>query len=79
MHDIVRKFSAEKKINIEAISDSKLQLESEKSVFNLNCLSASEIPVTDENFTDNEFSIKSKQLLKLLKVLKILKLLRKTY
>ena len=45
---------------------SKLQVESEKSVFNLNCISASEFPLTDENFNQNEFSIKSKQLLKLL-------------
>ena len=43
-----------------------LQVESEKSVFNLNCISASEFPLTDENFNQNEFSIKSKQLLKLL-------------
>ena len=35
-----------------------------KSVFNLNCISASEFPLTDENFNQNEFSIKSKQLLK---------------
>ena len=38
----------------------------EKSVFNLNCISASEFPLTDEDFNDNEFSIKSKYLLKLL-------------
>ena len=41
-------------------------LESEKSIFNLNCLSPSEFPLTDENFNQNEFVIKSKQLLKLL-------------
>ena len=44
----------------------KLHLESEKSIFNLNCINASEFPVTDENFNQNEFVIKSKQLLKLL-------------
>jgi len=32
----------------------------------LNCISASEFPLTDENFNQNEFIIKSKQLLKLL-------------
>ena len=66
MYDIVRKFSAGKKINFSYITENKLHLESEKSVFNLNCISAAEFPLTDENFNQNEFSIKSKQLLKLL-------------
>ena len=66
MYDIVRKFSSGKKINISLSSGSKLQLESEKSIFNLNCINPSEFPLTDENFNQNEFSIKSKQLLKLL-------------
>ena len=66
MYDIVRKFSSGKKINLSLSNKSKLQLESEKSVFNLNCISASEFPLTDESFNQNEFIIKSKQLLKLL-------------
>ena len=66
MYDIVRKFSSGKKINFNLASENKIQVESEKSIFNLNCLPASEFPVTDENFTGNEFIIKSKQLLKLL-------------
>ena len=66
MYDIVRKFSSGKKINLTLNNTSKLQLESEKSIFNLNCISASEFPLTDENFNENQFSIKSKQLLKLL-------------
>ena len=66
MYDIIRKFSSGKKINLSLTNVSKLQVESEKSVFNLNCISASEFPLTDENFNQNEFSIKSKQLLKLL-------------
>ena len=45
---------------------SKLQLESDKSIFNLNCINPSEFPLTDENFNENEFSINSKSLLKLL-------------
>ncbi len=65
MYDIVRKFSSGKKINV-TLNDLKLHLESEKSIFNLNCISASEFPLTDENFNQNEFVIKSKQLLKLL-------------
>ena len=66
IYDIVRKFSSGNKINFSNPSENKLQLESEKSVFNLNCINASEFPLTDENFNDNEFSIKSKELLKLL-------------
>ena len=66
IYDIVRKFSSGKKINFSNIGENKLHLESEKSVFNLNCISAAEFPLTDENFNQNEFSLKSKQLLKLL-------------
>ena len=58
MYDIVR-------INL-SLTDNKLQLESEKSIFNLNCISPSEFPLTDENFNENEFTIYSKKLLKLL-------------
>ena len=66
MYDIVRKLSSGKKINLNLTDTSKLHLESEKSIFNLNCISASEFPLTDENFNENEFIIKSKELLKLL-------------
>ena len=66
MYDIIRKFSSGKKINLTLNDKNKLHLESEKSIFNLNCISASEFPLTDENFNQNEFTIKSKQLLKLL-------------
>ena len=66
MYDIIRKFSSGKKINLSLTDVSKLQVESEKSIFNLNCISATEFPLTDENFNQNEFVIKSKQLLKLL-------------
>jgi len=66
MYDIVRKFSSGKKINLSLSEENRLHLESEKSVFNLNCLSPSEFPVTEENFNHNEFVVKSKQFLKLL-------------
>ncbi len=66
MYDIIRKFNSGKKINLSLSDISKLQVESEKSIFNLNCISATEFPLTDENFNQNEFIIKSKQLLKLL-------------
>ena len=66
MYDIVRKFASGQKINLNLTDASKLNLESEKSIFNLNCISASEFPITDENFDENQFSINSKHLLKLL-------------
>ena len=66
MYDIVRKFTSGKKVNCSLSDTNKLQLESDKSIFNLNCISSSEFPLTDENFNDNEFSINSKKLLKLL-------------
>ena len=66
IYDIVRKISSGKKINLTLNDKNKLHLESEKSIFNLNCISHSEFPVTDENFNHNEFSIKSKHFLKLL-------------
>jgi len=66
LYDIIRKFSSGKKINFSFSGENKLQLESENSVFHLNCISASEFPITDENFNQNQFSIKSKVLLKLL-------------
>ena len=66
MYDIIRKFSSGKKINLSLTDVSKLQLESEKSIFNLNCISPSEFPLTEENFNENEFLINSKKLLKLL-------------
>ena len=66
MYDIIRKLSSGKKINLSLSDESKLQVESEKSIFHLNCINSSEFPLTDENFNQNEFTIKSKQLLKLL-------------
>jgi len=66
MYDIIRKLNSGKKINLSLTDISKLQVESEKSIFNLNCISATEFPLTEENFNQNEFIIKSKQLLKLL-------------
>ena len=62
---LLEKFHLEK-INLTLNNESKLHLESEKSIFNLNCISASEFPLTEENFNQNEFLIKSKELLKLL-------------
>ena len=66
MYDIIRKFSSGKKINLSLSGENSLHVESEKSFFNLRCINPSEFPITEENFNENEFVIKSKQLLKLL-------------
>ena len=66
LYDIIRKFSPGKKINFSFSGENKLQLESEKSVFHLNCIKSSEFPITDENFNENQFNIKAKSLLKLM-------------
>ena len=66
MYDIVRKFNNEKKINFNLVSENKINLESDNSSFNLNCLKASEFPITEANFRENEFTLNSKKLLKLL-------------
>tara|TARA_B100000131_G_scaffold293089_1_gene308100 strand:+ start:1053 stop:2165 length:1113 start_codon:yes stop_codon:yes gene_type:complete len=66
MYDIIRKIPSGSKINFNQSSENKIQIESEKSLFNLNCISASEFPVTDENFNQNEFQLNSKEFLKLL-------------
>ena len=58
IYDIVRKLSSGKKINLTLNDTNKLHVESEQSNFNLNCLSPSEFPLTDENFNQNEFIIK---------------------
>jgi len=62
----VRKFNNEKKVNFNLVSENKINLESDKSSFNLNCLKASEFPITESNFNENKFSLNSKKLLKLL-------------
>ena len=53
-----------KKINFNLVNENKINLESDKSSFNLNCLKASEFPITDENFKENEFKINSKAVVK---------------
>ena len=66
MYDIIRKFSSGKKINFNLATENKIQVESEKSIFNLNCISASEFPITEEKFNQDALTLNSKQLLKLM-------------
>ena len=66
IYDIVRKLSSGSEINFNLVNENKLQLVSEKSKFNLLCLSPKDFPLVDENFNDNEFTIDSKSMLKLL-------------
>ena len=65
LYDIVRKFNNEK-INFYLASENKINLESDNSSFNLNCLKATDFPITQSNFKENEFILNSKKLLKLL-------------
>ena len=66
MHDIVRKFSVGKKINVETISESKIQLESEKSVFKLNCIDTKEFPLSEDELSGEALTLNSQKFLKLL-------------
>ena len=57
MYDIIRKFSSGKKINFSLSGENKLTTWNQKNLFFiLNCINASEFPLTDENFNQNEFS-----------------------
>ena len=66
MYDIVRKFSVGKKINVETITESKLQLESEKSIFKLNSIEAKEFPLSEDDLTGEDITLNSQSFLKLL-------------
>ena len=66
IYDIVRNLSQGSEINFNLMNENKLQLECDKSRFNLLCLSPSDFPLIDENFNDNEFTVDSKSMLKLL-------------
>ncbi len=66
VYDIIRKLPAEKTINFNLINENKVQVDSDKSKFNLNCLNPNNFPLIDENFVENEFIIDSNSLLKLI-------------
>lgn len=66
MYDIIRKFSSGKKISIESTSENKMQLESEKSIFKLNCIDAQEFPLMEDESSGDEISLEPQKFLKLL-------------
>ena len=66
MYDIVRKFSSGKKISVESLSESKIQLETEKSIFKLNCIDAKEFPLSDDSVQSDDVLVNSQNFLKLL-------------
>ncbi len=66
INDIVKKLPSGKKVHFSLSSENKLQLSSDNTKFNLNCLSTDEFPVAEETFSENKFLINSKKLLKLL-------------
>ena len=65
IYDIVKKLPSNIEIDFNLIDENKLQIESEKSKFNLLCLGSNDFPLIDENFNDNQLTIDSKLLLKL--------------
>ena len=66
VYDIIRKLPADKIVNFNLINENKVQVDSDKSKFKLNCLNPNNFPLIDENFTENEFIINSNLLLKLI-------------
>ena len=66
INDIVKKLSSGKKICVEKISDSKIQLETEKSIFKLNCIDAKEFPLSEDEVDGEEILLNSQNFLKLL-------------
>ncbi len=66
IYDIVRKLPPNKVVNFNLINENKVQVDSEKAKFNLNCLNPTNFPVIDESFVENEFTINSASLLKLI-------------
>ena len=52
---LLENLTMKKKLIFNLLNENKINLESDKSSFNLNCLKASEFPITEENFRENEF------------------------
>ena len=71
LYDIIRKFPNNSKIQIKLLTDSKLEIKSGSSHFNLLCLSAEDFPLSKENFLEENLKINSKKLLKLINKTKI--------
>ena len=66
LYEIVRKLNQNSSVNLTLISENKLQLISEKSKFNLNCLPANDFPLTQEDISSNNAGIEANLFLKLL-------------
>ncbi len=66
IYDIIRKIPSGNKINFSTSENNKIKIKSDKSTYNLNCIDASEFPLINENFNENEFSLKAIDFLKLL-------------
>jgi len=66
LYDIIRKFSPSSKIELNLISNNKLELKSENSKFNLLCLSPNDFPISKENFDSNIIEIDSSKIKKIL-------------
>tara|TARA_B100000029_G_scaffold342758_1_gene335122 strand:- start:5751 stop:6866 length:1116 start_codon:yes stop_codon:yes gene_type:complete len=71
LYDILRKLESNAKVELFLQSENKLKLISGNSKFNLLCISSNNFPVSNENFTNENFEISSAKLLKLLNKAKI--------
>ena len=65
-YEIVRKLNQGSKVDIGLVSESKLQLSSENSKFNLLCLPSNDFPLSNEDIKSNNYSIDGKKFLKLI-------------
>jgi len=70
-YDILRKLTANSKIEFTLVDKKKIKLESGNSRFNLPCMSPEDFPLSNEDFTTKSFKIQPQKLLKLLNKTKI--------
>ena len=66
LYDIVRKLPIGSKIQLKLISESKLEIKSGNSKFNLLCLSPNDFPLSKEDFNVSVLELDPKKLLKLI-------------
>ncbi len=66
LYDILRKLEPNAKVELFLQSENKLKLTSGNSKFNLLCISSNNFPVSNEDFSSENFEIPSQKLLKLL-------------
>ena len=71
LYDILRKLEQNTKVEFSLQSENKLKLVSGNSKFNLLCMPSNDFPLSDEDVSQKNFEISSKDMLKLLNKTKI--------